>query len=933
MSPCLTDHDMAALADDSLAPAVLQRYRIHLVSCSDCRKRLDSYVSSSMIKKQQLSYSAIQKGEREETAFDNLRRGLVDNPPASAGPQSASSGTGEHLDQAHTIGPYAIIGCLGVGGMGTVHLCHDSRLDRLVAIKTLHSDRTDPRSRRRFVREARAAAKLRHDNVVAIHNVADPDDATPYLEMQYITGESLRERLFRQKLLDPEMAATIAIDVGRGLSAAHAADLVHRDVKPGNIMLDAVDGRAKLMDFGLVRESTDGDALTREGLAPGTPEYMSPEQFTDPVGVDPRTDVYSLGITLYEMLTGAVPFRGANHEIMQQAIGEAPPSPRKLNARIPRDLATISLKALEKQRGLRYDSATEMADDLQRWHAGEPILARRVGLAGRFLRWWKRQPALAAVSTASAILAVAGISAVLWQWRRAEHNLAEFNRQRQLSAQFLAEANRQRRGHENQAAKAVAQSRNADEARRQLLSVALQSVLRQNTNPAHIERKFMQMLAISEKTTQSASKQTTDPASVASGHIWQGNLWREGHNYTDALTCYESALPILRKLVKNDPNSTDNRQRLAATLHWSGFVQQQLGERQGAMTAYREAERAFRQLRHRNPDSPNFSIDLIESLVAIGRLKSGSARGEALTSIGEAREILLELQAVFGESSDLGSQRSIIIAYRSVGDAFRFVGDSTTQITLYRTACNLSLAVLSDKPDSELIRTELAATQHQLGRLLLEQGKPQEAITELQIAVDQQQQRTPVTFFQPHPRVQQAVYLGDLSRAFRENGQYREAIKTAISRRSLVRSNAEMLYQTAAEIGRCLSLLSRSESAATADDVTDHAALAIEILQQAIDVGFYDEQRLRTDPALEKLREHSDYTRVLALKPRKVRRQQLFAKSQRSPSLRRRAPVQSHNKSRRSVHPQQIMPHRRALQRSQTNPAARGVLIAAPSSQ
>ena len=133
MSPCLTDHDMAALADDSLAPAVLQRYRIHLVSCSDCRKRLDSYVSSSMIKKQQLSYSAIQKSDREETAFDNLRRGLVDNPPASAGPQSASSETGEHLDQAHTIGPYAIIGCLGVGGMGTVHLCHDSRLDRLVA--------------------------------------------------------------------------------------------------------------------------------------------------------------------------------------------------------------------------------------------------------------------------------------------------------------------------------------------------------------------------------------------------------------------------------------------------------------------------------------------------------------------------------------------------------------------------------------------------------------------------------------------------------------------------------------------------------------------------------------------------------------------------------------------------------------------------------
>ena len=915
MSLCLTENDMAELTNDSAPPAVLRRYRRHLESCSDCRKRIDSYVSSSMIKKYQVSDCAIENDGREENAFANLRRVMLNNPPPEDCPPATSTtcDATKHVDQSHTMGPYRIICRLGVGGMGTVQLCHDSRLDRLVAIKTLHTDRDDERSRRRFVREAQAAARIHHENVVSVHNVAEPADATPYLEMQYIPGESLRERLFRQKILDPEMVAAIAIGVGRGLSAAHAVGLVHRDVKPANVMLDAVDGRAKLTDFGLVRASTGGDELTREGLAPGTPEYMSPEQFTTPGLVDARTDVYSLGVTLYEMLTGTVPFRGASHEIMQQVLRDAPPSPRKLNVRIPRDLATICLKALEKDRERRYDSASDFADDLQRWQEGEPILARTVGCSGRFLRWWKRQPALAAVSTASVILAISGISAVLWQWRRAEHNLADFIHQRRLSTQFLAEANRQRRGKENKAAEAFVQSRNADEARGQLLSVALQSALRQNTNLAHVERKFEQMFAISEETIQSSPKKSTDPANVASAYMCQGNLWRGTRNFKKALASYEKALSIFRKLLRNNPDSTDTQQALAATMHWTGCVRQELGDRPGALTAYHEAEHAFRQLCHRNPDAPNFSLDLAQSLIAIARLDVMSNRDDALKKLREARGILLELQRVVGEPFDLQSQRSTIIAYRDLADGYRSVGDTKTQVALYRTACHLSSAVLSGNPRSSFLRSELAAAQHRLGLLLLEQGQPKEAITELQTSVDQQRKISKANLLQPSPRAQEAVYLGDLGRAFRANGQYSNAIETALSRRSLTPWDAELLYQAATDIGRCLSLLPKSNPSATAEYLNKHTTLAIDILQEAIDVGFHDKQRLETDPALDKLRQDSQFASVLKLKPRKPRHQQLLAKTQRPNPPTRRTPVRSSQRPARSVHSQRLLPQRRSL--------------------
>jgi serine/threonine-protein kinase len=270
------------------------------------------------------------------------------------------------------------------------------------------------------VREARAAAGLNHDHVVPVFSVVNPPDAPPYLVMPFVAGPTLRERIHAENGLAPREAARICAQVADGLAAAHAAGLIHRDIKPANIILDKEHQRARIMDFGLVRVKEQTGGTTQEGTIPGTPEYMSPEQVRTPSRIDERSDVYSLGVTLYEALTAAVPFRGASHMVLQQVLHDEPLPPRRLSDRIPRDLETICLKAMAKERLHRYASAAELRDDLHRWLAGEPIQARPVGRVEKAWRWCRRRPreaALSAVVVGLMLLAVAG--GVWYQQERA----------------------------------------------------------------------------------------------------------------------------------------------------------------------------------------------------------------------------------------------------------------------------------------------------------------------------------------------------------------------------------------------------------------------------------------------------------------------------------------------------------------------------------
>jgi WD40 repeat protein len=340
---------------------------------------------------------------------------------------------------------YEILEELGRGGMGVVYKARQVALKRLVALKMIRAaGQAGAEDCARFAREAEAAARLQHPNIVPIYEIGSLE-GRPYFALELVEGGSLDRKLAGTPLPDRQ-AARLVEALARAMAYAHERGIVHRDLKPANVLL-AADGTPKIADFGLAKVLHDEAGQTQTGAVLGTPCYMAPEQAAGKTReVGPAADIYALGAVLYECLAGRPPFKAATtFDTLWQVRMEEPVPPSRLQPRVPRDLETVCLKALAKEPGRRYASAEALADDLGRFLRHEPVRARRIGPAARLARWCRRKPAVAG-TLAAAVAAVALVAGVgLWQVLeerdrfRAERDRAQANLYRALVSDTRAQ--------------------------------------------------------------------------------------------------------------------------------------------------------------------------------------------------------------------------------------------------------------------------------------------------------------------------------------------------------------------------------------------------------------------------------------------------------------------------------------------------------------
>jgi serine/threonine protein kinase len=422
-SACPPTEQLAALLDDRLPHADDARLSAHVAGCPSCQQALERLTADAAgLVPPPVVLRTAPAGAEELTFLDRLKGAadagdaptglaptVVGKPGGGGGAAGEAGLPGEPLP---ALKDYEVLGVLGRGGEGVVYKARHRPLGRLVALKMLHdADDARPDALVRFRREAETLAGLRHPNIVQVYEVGC-EGGRPFFALEYVEGGALSACLRGQPLPARE-AARLAAATADAVHAAHRAGVLHRDLKPGNILLAPGPGAGtpKVSDFGLAKRVEVDATLTRTGVVLGTPGYMAPEQARADGGeVGPAADVYALGAILYHLLTGRPPFVGTRPmDVLLQVVHDQPISLRRLFPQTPRDLETICLKCLNKDPRKRYGSAAALADDLRRHARGEPVQARPPGPARRLWRWCRHYPVPAGLLAGVVLCLVFGL--------------------------------------------------------------------------------------------------------------------------------------------------------------------------------------------------------------------------------------------------------------------------------------------------------------------------------------------------------------------------------------------------------------------------------------------------------------------------------------------------------------------------------------------
>jgi tetratricopeptide (TPR) repeat protein/tRNA A-37 threonylcarbamoyl transferase component Bud32 len=591
---------------------------------------------------------------------------------------------------------YEILGELGRGGMGVVYKARQVRLNRVVALKMiLAGDHASPEAGVRFLAEAEAVARLHHPHIVQIYSLGD-HGGRPYFEMEYVAGGSLADQLDGTPRPARD-AARLVETLARAIHEVHRLGIVHRDLKPANILL-ADDGTPKVADFGLAKSLGLDSGLTGSRAIIGSPSYMAPEQAAGAArDVGPATDVYSLGAILYELLTGRPPFLAETPlEMLEQVRAREPVPPSHLQSKVPRDLETIGLKCLRKEPSRRYASTEDLAEDLGRFLAGEPIRARPVGAPERIWRWCRRKPVLAGLAAALALALLGGLAGVATQWRRAEVHLAEVGRQGRL-----AEENVRRQLEANRAL--------------------------QESNRALQESNDR------ERAARDRGQRRFDVAMKALGNfeaiIKDADLQRYPHLEGLRGKLLHAALGFYRELQASleEDATPESRSALSAAYARVAAISSELGLQDESLATHRRALALVEQMAAATPDAPAIRADRARCYMRIGHILRVMERpDEALRSFEQARELQDALAR--DDPTDPRLQENLTRTLANLGAVLQDLGRPADAVPLHRRAIGICEALAERHPGEDRRRASLAWCWRDLSLALASTGDPDAAL-------------------------------------------------------------------------------------------------------------------------------------------------------------------------------------------------------------